>query len=332
MVVESRATFAVRREDIRRRLASSTSGRRGHGSGATDPGRWASGRPQAERPRAGRRDSARIPGESPWSEPPAECEWTRERPRIDTADSGDDDDAMSSANLARKRPHQARARATVAAILEATVQILERESLDAATTTHIAEIAGVSIGSLYQYFPHRDAILNALQDREFERALSLLHDVLAEGNLEKHPRETVTAVVRGLAGLYRSCPGLHRVLAIEGLRVAEAERVHAFDLRAIRIVEHFLAATSAGIRRRRIDAAAFVAFQSVRAVMLANLLQRPPGLDEEALIEELVDLVLGYLVEPDVTPRATGAIAGSRRRGPGPRPGTPSPRRGPSDR
>jgi AcrR family transcriptional regulator len=184
----------------------------------------------------------------------------------------------------------------VNAILEATVQILEREGLDAATTTRIAEVAGVSIGTLYQYFSHRDAILNALQDREFERALSLMQELLAEGNLAKTPRETVTAVVRGLTGLYRTRPGLHRVLAIEGLRVARAERVHDFDLRVIGIIRHFLVATSAPIRRKNIDAAAFVAFQSVRAILLASLLERPPGLDEETTVGEVVDLLLRYLV------------------------------------
>jgi Tetracyclin repressor-like, C-terminal domain len=50
------------------------------------------------------------------------------------------------------------------------------------------------------------------------------------------------------------------------------------------------------LRRTNLDAAAFVAFQSVRATMLATLLERPPGLSEEELVTELVDLVLAYLV------------------------------------
>ena len=215
----------------------------------------------------------------------------------------------ASATLARKQPRQERARSTVSAILDATAQILDRQGLDAASTTRIAEVAGVSVGSVYQYYSHRDAILNALQDREFERALSLIQDVLADGNLERAPRETVTAVVRGLTALYRSCPGLHRVLAIEGLRVAKAERVHAFDLRVIQVVRHFLAATKAPILRRNVDAAAFIVYQSVRATMLAYLLERPPGLDVESLIEEMTNLVTGYLlgtsvaVAPESQPR-----------------------------
>jgi len=199
----------------------------------------------------------------------------------------------------RKQPQQARALATVGAILEATVQILDREGLEAATMARIAEVAGVSVGSIYQYFSHRDAILHALQDREFERALHLVQRLLADGNLKQSPEQTITAVVRGLWELYRVCPGLHRVLAIEGLRVAKADRVHAFDLRVIEIVRHFLVATSAPLRPKNLDAAAFVAVQSVRATMLACLLERPPGLDEETLVHEVVELVLRYLVRQD---------------------------------
>jgi AcrR family transcriptional regulator len=201
------------------------------------------------------------------------------------------------ATAPRKAPRQARAQATVTAILEATIRILDREGMDAATTTRIAEVAGVSVGTLYQYFSHRDAILDALQDREFERALALMGDVLSNDNLTQSPRETVTAVVRGLGALYASCPALHRVLVIEGLRVIEPARVEAFDLRVVAIIRHFLMATGARVRRTNVEAAAFVIFQAVRAVMLANLLERPPGLGEQALSDELVDLVLRYLVD-----------------------------------
>jgi AcrR family transcriptional regulator len=201
------------------------------------------------------------------------------------------------APTSRKAPRQARAQATVTAILEATIRILEREGIEAATTTRVAEVAGVSVGTLYQYFAHRDAILDALQDREFERALALMGEVLSSDNLLKKPRETVTAVVHGLGELYASCPALHRVLVIEGLRVVEPERVEAFDLRVVAIIRHFLVATGASVRRVNVEAAAFVIFQAVRAVMLACLLERPPGLDEKVLHDELVDLVLRYLVE-----------------------------------
>jgi len=203
------------------------------------------------------------------------------------------------AKTSENKPRQARAQATIDAILDGTIRILERENLEAATTTRIAEVAGVSPGTLYHHFEDRDAILRALQDREFERALVLMQDVLSNDNLTTSPRETVERVVRGLAKLYEVSPALHRVLAIEGLRVVNAERVHAFDLRVIEVVRHFLFASREHLRVANVEAAAFVAYQSVRATMLATLLERPPGLDAETLVGQIVDLVLRYLVRDD---------------------------------
>jgi AcrR family transcriptional regulator len=216
------------------------------------------------------------------------------------------------AKAARKQPQQARSRATVNAILDATTQIFNREGPEAATTTRIADVAGISIGTLYQYFSHRDAILDALQDREFERAMELMQRVLADGARGPAP-DVAREVVVGLLELYEASPALHRILAVEGLRITPTDRVHAFDMRVISVVRSFLAMSNLPIRRKNLDAAAFVVFQAVRAAMLARLLESPPGLDDETLTEELTDLVLRYLVDdqaaataaqPETRPRA----------------------------
>lgn len=204
---------------------------------------------------------------------------------------------------ARKQPRQARSRATVTAILDAMTRILDREGTDAATTTRVAEVAGISIGTLYQYFSHRDAILDALQDREFERAMEMMQRVLvadASGSAPDVARE----VIEGLLALYAAAPGLHRVLALEGLRITPTDRVKAFDMRVVSVVRSFLATSNLPIRRTNLDAAAFVIFQSVRASLLARMLESPPGLDDETVTEELTDLVLRYLVDE----RATAAV------------------------
>jgi AcrR family transcriptional regulator len=197
----------------------------------------------------------------------------------------------------RKQPQQARSKATVTAVLDATIRILDREGPDAATTTRIAEIAGISIGTLYQYFSHRDAILDALQDREFERAMHLMERVLGRAGSEGPAKDVAREVIQGLLALYAEAPALHRVLALEGLRVTPAHRVHAFDMRVIAVIRSFLAASRLAIRRKNLDAAAFVVFQSVRASMLARMLEQPPGVDDETLAEELTDMVLRYLVD-----------------------------------
>jgi AcrR family transcriptional regulator len=196
---------------------------------------------------------------------------------------------------ARKPPQQSRSRATVTAILDATIRIFDQENYEAASTTHIAEVAGISIGTLYQYFADRDAILDALQDRELERATEMLEHALTSADATSGP-DIARRVVAGLMDLYRVSPALHRVLVIEGLRVTPTDRVQAFDLRMVQRIRGFLATTPVPIRRNNLEVAAFVAYHSVRATMLARLLE-PVTFDDDALVDELVDLVLRYLVD-----------------------------------
>jgi AcrR family transcriptional regulator len=182
----------------------------------------------------------------------------------------------------------------VEVILDAAVRVFEKEGSEAATTAHIADVAGVSVGTLYQYFGNRDAILDALQDREFERATAMMERVLASST-NRSERELARAVIEQLFGLYQAAPALHRVLAVEGLRVTPAERVQAFDARIIGMIKTFLVSAGPRLGRERVDAAAFVVYQSVRASMLAYLIEAPAGVDERALVDELTDLVVGYL-------------------------------------
>src|ERR1044071_10462280 len=120
----------------------------------------------------------------------------------------------------RKTPRQARSSAMVEAILEAAARVLAREGLARATTNRIAEVAGVSIGSLYQYFPNKMAIVRALQQahgqamvdlvRELapaasrlslEQAVRLMTDSILDGHLavERLHREILSPALSGMA-------------------------------------------------------------------------------------------------------------------------------------
>ncbi len=196
---------------------------------------------------------------------------------------------------ARKSPQQTRSRVTVEAILDGAIRVVEQEGSLALTTTRIAQAAGVSVGTLYQYFPNRKSILDALQEREFQRTLSMMQEVM----LDSQPGSTdelARAVIRGLFRLYGAAPELHRVLVIEGLVGEAPEQVKAFDLHMVSLVRSVLTGARLTCRRRNVDAAAFVAYQSVRAAMMAHLLESPPGIDEAALTDELADLLHRYLV------------------------------------
>jgi AcrR family transcriptional regulator len=88
--------------------------------------------------------------------------------------------ARSAAIASRKQPRQARSNQLVDAVLDAAVQVLMKEGANRFTTARVAERAGVSVGSLYQYFPNKAAILFRLQSDEWQRTSALLRSILED--------------------------------------------------------------------------------------------------------------------------------------------------------
>jgi len=87
-------------------------------------------------------------------------------------------DRRSASISSRKQPQQARSSELVATVLEAAVQVLAKEGAQRFTTARVAEKAGVSVGSLYQYFPNKAAILFRLQSDEWRQTSELLRGIL----------------------------------------------------------------------------------------------------------------------------------------------------------
>src|SRR5262249_32088125 len=128
----------------------------------------------------------------------------------------------------RKHASQERSRATVDALIEATARILVREGFDKASTNHIAETAGVSVGSLYQYYPCKDALVAALIDRRSAATMQVVRRALAEVAAE--PIEAaVRKLVAAATEAHRIDPRLHRVLAEQIPRTGRLKNVEAFD-------------------------------------------------------------------------------------------------------
>ncbi|MDH7794827.1 MULTISPECIES: TetR family transcriptional regulator [unclassified Beijerinckia] len=130
-------------------------------------------------------------------------------------------DRPSTSISSRKRPQQARSTDLIAAVLEAAVQVLTSEGAQRFTTTRVAEKAGVSVGSLYQYFPNKAAILFRLQSDEWRQTTELLRTILEDTSTPPPERlralvhafirsECDEATIRGAlddaAPLYRDAP------------------------------------------------------------------------------------------------------------------------------
>ncbi len=118
----------------------------------------------------------------------------------------------------RKLPRQARSRATVEAIIEAGARILGEEGWADFSTNRVAELAGVSIGSLYQYFPDKVSLVDSIRDHHLQDCLAALRSVRADGAT---PEAFADELVRSMVALHSVFPGLHRALLDEAPRSAE---------------------------------------------------------------------------------------------------------------
>ncbi|MGK2866078.1 MAG: TetR/AcrR family transcriptional regulator [Mycobacterium sp.] len=120
---------------------------------------------------------------------------------------------------ARKQPRQQRSTQTRRDILDAAARVFSEHGYAAGTTNRIAAAAEVSIGSLYQYFPNKDAILAALSDAHIEAGTTLLAQRLRDG-LPESLDATLRLFVRAAIDNHRDDPALHRVLFEEAPRSA----------------------------------------------------------------------------------------------------------------
>lgn len=194
----------------------------------------------------------------------------------------------------RKLPTQSRAKATYDAIITATAQVLAAEGLDGANTNRIAEVAGVSIGSLYQYFPNKDAMMQALIDRYAQRFVVHLSGFLSE--LGQEPaRGAVRAYVRAMLELPREDPELHRAFVLIVFRLGHG-CIQELETQLMQIVRAYLETQKSRILPKNLELATFVLVTTVESVTNIALLKHPEFIHTEAFEEELANIVMRYLV------------------------------------
>ena len=199
----------------------------------------------------------------------------------------------------RKSPSQQRSQLTVAALLKATAHILVKEGYESASTNRIAAAAGVSIGSLYQYFPSKEALVAAVVDRHMQEMLELLR--AAVDRVREQPVEAATReLVKVMIDAHRVDPRLHRALVEQVPRVGRLENVRAIDREAYTLIRAYLEAHRDELRVVDLDVASFVCVATVEALTHAAVVNRPEVLSDKSGVfaEEVTRLVVGYLRGP----------------------------------
>jgi AcrR family transcriptional regulator len=197
----------------------------------------------------------------------------------------------------RKHASQDRSRATVDALVEATARILVREGFDKASTNHIAAKAGVSVGSLYQYFPGKEALVAAVMERHNQELMQVVRGTLTEVAslpMERAVRRLVAVAIQA----HRIDPKLHRVLAEQIPRTGKLENIETFNRENYALFRTYLDAHRHEIRPVDLGLAAFVCVTSIEALTHTAVLHHSDSFSDEAfaaLVDEATRLVVRYL-------------------------------------
>lgn len=205
----------------------------------------------------------------------------------------------------RKAPRQERAQATVDAILTASARILRESGYDGLTTNKVADAAGVSVGSLYQYFPGKDALVTATLLSFGDKQQKTLFAALA--HVQSEPIHVVIdTVVKALMQMSELDPKLSMVLMNQIPRVGELGEVVAYFQERVTVpIQAFLEARSADLAVTNHRAAAFMLAHTVQPLMQRVQFSDTSKAERLAVFEELKEMITVYLVGDD----------GSRKRG-----------------
>jgi AcrR family transcriptional regulator len=183
----------------------------------------------------------------------------------------------------------------VQAVLEAAAQVFERHGYAAGTTNRIAERAGLSIGTLYQYFPNKDAILVALVHQHLAESTAALQPHLQRLNSGAGFDEVLPDIVRAMVAMHALAPGLHRVL-FEETQLPPTLRVELDELEdqlADMAAQALTTDPSTAPNDPRLTAR--IVISTIEGLTHRLVLRPPPGATPEAIAREITELVRAYI-------------------------------------
>lgn len=195
----------------------------------------------------------------------------------------------------RRQPRQVRSQQMVEAILEATARVLAERGYAATNTNLVAERAGVSVGSVYQYFPNKDALLTALHERHAAQMHGVIVGVLGAA----HPRSLkghIEAMVQALLAAHQVAPALHKVLEREFPFLDAPRDQSPADAEIFRRVRALLEEHRAQIGPRNLDLATWTVLQVMESLVHAAVIEPPQMFSARELERTIAAVVLGYLM------------------------------------
>jgi AcrR family transcriptional regulator len=210
---------------------------------------------------------------------------------------------LTHSSSERRRPKQARASFALDSILEAAARTLEVHGKSGLSTQRVADTAGFSIGALYQYFPNKEGLVEALARRELERLTELMTHALAD----PAPSGTginVRRMTRAVAAFIGDRPRLYGILRAEWSDAAPDSPIGEGMRRYFQLISDALHNESPELGQRiAVEEARFVLFRAISGVLLATALERPEYFGTRGFEDEMVRLILGF-ISHDLPPNA----------------------------
>lgn len=202
---------------------------------------------------------------------------------------------MSNPTSGRRRPKQARASFALDSILEAAALTLEGHGKAGLTTQRVADTAGFSIGALYQYFPNKEGLIEALAGRELDRLTQMMQQALADPAPFGAGLNT-RRMIRAMAAFIGDRPRLYGILRAEWSDAAPDSRIGAGMQRYFELISTTLHHDNPGFAARiAATEARFVLFRAISGVLLATALERPEYLGTRTFEDEVLRLTLGFI-------------------------------------
>lgn len=197
--------------------------------------------------------------------------------------------------LGRKDPKQSRSKSTVDAIFGAVTHILNNDGDSPLTTNKIAEVAGVSVGSLYQYFKNKESIFEGIILKLTEDNLTSLELILNEAKPDTIKiRDVITLIVQNH---FRTIQKMERVATVVleyAPKVLPISHFKKADERTIKFLLETVKRNGVKIGPKNQEVAFFVCVQAVRSVMVMSFLSRNAE-EREQIMVELINMLSGYL-------------------------------------
>ncbi|MDM0020887.1 TetR/AcrR family transcriptional regulator [Variovorax saccharolyticus] len=195
---------------------------------------------------------------------------------------------------ARREPRQARALQKVELILEAATRLLDKGDVESLTTNAVAEKAGVSIGTLYQYFDDKQAILNALVQREVD-AMAAKAMASLTGPAPAAPGDRIRLIVRAVLGTYGGRARVHRMLMAHALGRGAGTRLSPLYAGIAELLTSAGVLTPDGRQRTMTPAEAFVLTHAIAGVLRGYVAYGAESLQRQKLEDALVLLAVRFL-------------------------------------